>query len=89
MFRCGFFLALYVNIQDSVGSDQKCYLAFCMGSCYLLSMPLLDPSSIVNMHYNEITRFVKHRKDALLMLLRDPQRNRAMHNVSQKSCSED
>ena len=50
---------------------------------------LLDPSSIVNMHYNEITRFVKHRKDALLMHLRDPQRNRTMHNVSQKSCSED
>ena len=38
---------------------------------FLLFMPLLDPLSIVNMHYDEITRFVKHRKDALLMPLRD------------------
>ena len=50
---------------------------------FLLLMPLLDPLSIVNMHYDEITRFiklqkdvftrsVKYRKDVLLIPLRDP-----------------
>ena len=35
-------------------------------------MPLLQDKRKENMHYNEITRSENHRKDALLLPLRDP-----------------